>query len=410
MSKVWLVATREYMHNLRRGGFLFAAFGVPLLTVVLMVVVFTLTVENETDTTRVGQVGFVDQSGVLAQAVEQPDNFIRYESEEAAEAALTASEVGAFFVLPPEYMNNGRVRLISSSDTPEALNDEIDAFLLANLSGDLDPQIGERIKNPVNSTVRAVDTGRTVDQSAAFGLIFAPLIFVMVFLLATQTTSGYLMSGVVEEKTNRIMEILVTSITPFQLLAGKILGLGALGLTQLVVWLVMGYIGLQLGQNSTILAGVYVPPDMVIIGVVYFLLGYFFLAALMAGIGAVVGSEQESRQYAGLISIVLVVPFFFIVQFFDAPDSAVVTFLSLFPLTSPVAIILRMGFAVVPTWQLVTSVVLLLITTIFVTWASARIFRWALLMYGKRPNLRQTLSAVFRSRGMETTATGERTA
>ena len=413
MNKAFLVARQEYIHNLKRGGFLFAAFGVPLFTIVMMVIVFALTVQNETDSSRVGRVGYVDLSGVLAEAIEQPEDFVRFDTEAAAENALTATDgIGAYFVVETDYMNNGRVRLISNGDTPESLDDDIDVFLLANLSANsgLDPEIAERIKSPVDSSLLTLDNGRVISGDGIVGVILAPLIFVMVFLLATQTTSGYLMSGVVEEKSSRMMEILVTSITPFQLLAGKVVGLGLLGLTQLVIWVVMAFIGLQLGQNVEVLSGISLPPDLLLIGLLYFLLGYFFFASVMGGIGAVLGSEQESRQIASLFTLVLVIPFFLIVQFFESPDSAIVAFLTIFPLTSPVTVILRMGFGVIPTWQLVASIGLLLLTTIFAVWASARVFRWSLLMYGKHPNLRQVLHAIFRSRGMATSATEERAA
>ena len=413
MNKVFLVARQEYVHNLKRGGFLFAAFGIPLFTILMMVVVFALTVNNETDTARVGQIGYVDLSGVLDDAVEQPENFMRFETEAAAEGALTATDgIGAYFVVESDYLNNGRVRLVSNGDTPEVLEDDIDAFLLANLgaSSGLDSEIAARIQDPVDSRLLTLDNGRIISGSGLAGVILAPLIFVMVFLLATQTTSGYLMSGVVEEKSNRIMEILITSITPFQLLAGKIIGLGLLGLTQLVIWVAMALIGLQLGRNVEFLSGVTLPADLLLIGLLYFLLGYFFFASVMGGIGAVLGSEQESRQLASLFTLVLVIPFFLIVQFFEEPDSAVVTFLTLFPLTAPVTVILRMGFGVIPAWQLIASIALLLITTAFAVWASARVFRWSLLMYGKHPSIKQVFGAIFRSRGMATSATEERAA
>ncbi len=329
MNKAFLVARQEYIHNLKRGGFLFAAFGVPLFTIVMMVIVFALTVQNETDSSRVGRVGYVDLSGVLAEAIDQPEDFVRFDTEAAAENALTATDgIGAYFVVETDYMNNGRVRLISNGDTPESLDDDIDVFLLANLSANsgLDPEIAERIKSPVDSSLLTLDNGRVISGDGIVGVILAPLIFVMVFLLATQTTSGYLMSGVVEEKSSRMMEILVTSITPFQLLAGKVVGLGLLGLTQLVIWVVMAFIGLQLGQNVEVLSGISLPPDLLLIGLLYFLLGYFFFASVMGGIGAVLGSEQESRQIASLFTLVLVIPFFLIVQFFESPDSAIVAF------------------------------------------------------------------------------------
>lgn len=410
MAKLWLVAKREYLHNIRRRGFLFAAFGVPLFTIAAMAVVFMLAVENETDASRVGNVGYVDHSGVVAEAINKPETFVVYESEDEARAALDAREIGAYFVIAEDYMQNGLVTLYSASDTPEALTDAIDSFLLANLSTDLDPEIAQRIEAPVDMLVKTLNNGRVISENGTVGLVLAPIIFVMVFMLGTQTTSGYLMSGVVEEKTNRIMEILVTSVTPFQLLFGKILGLGALGLTQLAAWVVIGSLALTFGEGVEVLAGVTIPPDMLVVGLIYFLLGYFMLASLMAGIGAVIGSEQESRQWTGIFSLISVIPFFLITEFFLNPDGFAVVFLTLFPLTSPVAVILRMGFGSVPLWQLVASIALLLVTTLVIVWAAARIFRWSLLMYGKHPTPRQIINAVFRSRGMATTAAGEHTA
>jgi ABC-2 type transport system permease protein len=215
------------------------------------------------------------------------------------------------------------------------------------------------------------------------------------------------MSGVVEEKTSRIMEILVTSVTPFQLLFGKIIGLGLLGLTQLVIWMAAGFVTLALGRNTTFLTGITIPPDLLVVGVVYFLLGYFLLASAMAGIGVVLGSEQESRQYAGIFGLLLAIPFFFITSFFTDPNGGVVTFLTLFPFTSPVSMILRMGFSAVPAWQLIASIVLLLLTALFMAWASARIFRWALLLYGKPPGIRELIRVIRRPPAMATSATGE---
>lgn len=410
MNKLWLVAKREYLHNIRRRGFLFAAFGVPLLTIAAMAIVFMVVVENESDSSRVGNVGYVDYSGVVVEAINKPEAFVLYETEDEARAALDAGELGAYFVIAPDYMQNGLVTLYSATDMPDALNDSIDSFLLSNLSRGVDPEVAERIEAPVDMLVKTLNNGRIISENGAVGLVLAPIIFVMVFMLGSQTTSGYLMSGVVEEKTSRIMEILVTSVTPFQLLFGKILGLGALGLTQLVAWVAIGSLALRLGEGVDFLAGVTIPGDMLLVGLIYFVLGYFMLASLMAGIGAVVGSEQESRQFTGIISLVSVIPFFLITEFFLNPDGFAVVFLTLFPLTSPVAVILRMGFGSVPLWQLGVSIALLLVTTLVIVWGSARIFRWSLLMYGKHPSLRQILNAVFRSRGMATTATGERAA
>lgn len=407
MSKTWLIAKHEYLVNIKRRAFLFGAFGIPIITILLMTVVFGLVFNDQADASRLGTVGYVDQSGVLARKFGQPSNFALYDTEDAARAALDSGAIGAYFVVAADYLKSGTVSVYSNTGIPDALHDSIDSYLRSNLSAGLDPAVAERLKDPVESSIKTLDNGRVIKDNALVGLFLMPIIFVMVFLFASQTTSGYMMSGVVEEKSNRIMEILITSVTPFQLLFGKIIGLGLLGLTQLLIWMVAGYVSLTVAHTADALQGVIIPPDMMAVAIVYFLLGYFLLASAMAGIGVVIGSEQESRQFGVIFTLGLVVPFFLITSFITDPNGTVVTFLTLFPLTSPVSVILRMGFGAIPTWQLLTSVFLLLATALLVAWVSGRIFRWALLLYGKRPSLPELIRVMRRPPAMATTATGD---
>jgi ABC-2 type transport system permease protein len=404
MNKALMIARREFVHNLTRGGFLFAAFGVPLIVVILLFVVFAVISDTQDNTERIGAVGFVDQSGVLMDAVSVPQDFAAYQTVEAARAALDSDAIGAYFVVPADYLEAGEVQIVSDGSVPQALRDQFDAFLIANLGRDLQPAQIDRLIEPINNTILTLDNGRRLESEAVVGLFFAPFIFVFVFLIGSQTTSSYLMSSIVEEKSSRIMEILVTTVTPIQLLFGKILGLGALGLVQLAVWVAGGLIALNLGQGIPALRGVTIPPDLIGVGLVYFMLGYFLLSSIFAGVGAVTNTEQESRQIAGIFSLLFSIPFFFIVQLITDPDGPLMTFLTLFPFTAPITVMMRLGFGSVPTEQLILSIVILLLTTLVVVWASARVFRWALLLYGKRPNLMQILSAIRRAPTMATTA------
>lgn len=395
MNKAMIVARHEFLSNVRRPAYLFASFGVPLLTIGLMILIMAIAFQAETDTSRVGQVGYVDQSGVLADAREKPDNYTAYTDETEAREALDAGEIGAFFVLPPDYLETGDVKLYSLAGLPEATTDEIDRFLVANLGVELnDPELVSRIQEPVNMVLRTLDNGRELREDSIVALILMPFLLVFVLIMASQISSSYLMSGVVEEKTNRVMEMLITSVTPFQLLLGKMLGLGALGLLQVIVWLAMGTVGLMVAQGNSLLEGISLPTDMVILSLIYFILSYMLFAGVMAGIGAVVGSEQESRQIAGFFVFVTMIPIFFIIQFFEDPNGTIPVVLTMIPLTSPVTVLLRLGLGSVPAWQLAVSIALLALTTLFAVWASARVFRWALLMYGKRPGLRDIWRAV----------------
>lgn len=404
MHKMWLVAQHEYLTNLKRRSFLFAAFGLPVFIGVVMIIVFGLVGNSEGTLEDAGQVGYVDEAGVLSAAVDKPATFTRYDDEATARAALDEGSLGAYFVVPSDYLSMGRVRLVNYSTSSEALRDAVENFLRANLAASLDPNIPlERVQDPVNMTVHLLDTGRTLEQEAVIGLFLVPFMFSVIFLMSSQITSGFLMSGVVEEKTNRIMEILITSVTPMQILAGKLLGLGALGLTQLVVWAVVAVVGLNFSEQIPFLQGIVIPPDLIVFGLIYFLLGYFFMASIMAGIGAVVGSEQESRQYAGIISLVLAAPFFAITSFITDPNGTVPVLLTMIPFTAPLSAIMRLSFGTIPPEQLILSIVILLATTIFIVWISARVFRWALLLYGKRVTPRELWRVIRGTSGIATT-------
>jgi ABC-2 type transport system permease protein len=185
------------------------------------------------------------------------------------------------------------------------------------------------------------------------------------------------------------MEILITSVTPMQLLGGKLLGLGALGLVQVGIWAVMAGGGLLLGRNSEILQSVYIPPDLLLLALVYFVVNYFLFSSMFAGIGTVTGTEQEARQWAGLFSFMAAVPMIFLFAFLLDPNGTIPVILSLFPFTSAVSIIIRSVFGTIPPEQLIASLVIMILTAVFITWASAKIFRWSLLLYGKKPSPRE---------------------
>ncbi len=408
MNKMLLVARREYFYNLKRRSFLFAVFGVPIFTFVVWGLVFLVTADSEKKVGAGNEFGYVDQSGILANPVsanDTPEGFVAFADESAARTALNSKAISAYFVLPQNYLKTGDVQSYSYDSISPALKDDFTAFLLANLSRGLQNTLPlERIQEPVTLTIHPLDSGRMLTEANLPALIFIPLIFSFVFLMSSNVTSGFLMGGIVEERANRIMEILITSITPMQMLMGKIIGLGTLGLTQLLIWGAAGAILIGVGQRLPFLNGISFPLDIMAVFVVFFLVSYFLLASLMAGIGAVVGSEQESRQFSSILSLILVIPFFFIATFINDPNSSLALALTFIPFTAPMTILLRMGFGSVPFWQIATSFGILVLTTLFVIWASARVFRWGLLLYGKRIGVREVLRVIWSSPEMGVSA------
>lgn len=403
MNKLWLVTQREYLTNVRKPGFLFAAFGMPVFIVGIMLISAAFAAGGAS-IDDLSSVGVVDLSGVLAPAVpnaEYPELFVPYSDESTARAALDAGTLDAFVLVSDDYAQSGRVQVFSYESVPDDLIGEIGDLLVANLITQVDTDIpAERVVDPLEATLHINSSGRDLTPQSLPAIIFMPFIFVIVFMLAVQLTSGFVMSGLVEEKTNRLIEVLVTSVTPMQLLTGKLIGLGMLGITQISVWLAMGIIALRVGQVLPFLAGVVIPLDLLIFSLIYFVLGFFLISSIMAVIGVIVGSEIESRQYAAVLSIVYIVPLYLSFSFIVDANGTLPVVLSLIPFTAPTAMMMRLGFVSVPAWQVALSVGILLVTTVLFAWASARIFRWALLRYGKKFTLREVI-AVLRGRPVD---------
>ncbi|MEQ8675065.1 MAG: ABC transporter permease [Aggregatilineales bacterium] len=398
MNKVWLVIKREYLYNLRRPAFLFAALGTPIFFIAIFVLSIVITSETQRDVADLTQVGYVDNAGVLNAGMmleDYPDLFSAYPDETAARAALDDGTVDGYAVIAENYMQSGVVNLYSYDGLPENMRSVVDQLITLNLTQGVELGLPQNlVLDSLEMTVQLGEGGRELNDEALIGLIIFPLIFAIVFVMATQFTSGFLMSGLVDERTNRIMEVLVTSVTPGQLLTGKLIGLFLLGLTQLTIWVGAGLAVSLLGRDVEILSGVILTPDMVIFGLIYFVLGYLLVASVMAGIGAIVNSEQESRQMAFFITFPLFVPYFFLVQFLLEPNDTIPVVLSLIPFTAPMSMMMRLGVTTVPAWQIAASIGLLLLTTVVFTWGSIKVFRWGLLLYGKKLRPREILAVL----------------
>ena len=403
MNRVMIVARNEFLSNVRKRSFLWTALGVPLFSVAIMVVVFAITANTAgSGDVPVERLGYVDQAGILGLA--EPDfegtdfenlQLISFEDVDAARAALDAEEINAYAVVPSTYMRTGLVQTYAFGTISRDLTREFDRFISANLAAAADSDASaDLLRQPVIMEVFLENNQRILEEDGFIGLFLAPLIFSIVFLLAIQISGSLLMSGVVEEKTNRIMEVLITSLRPDELLAGKILGLGLLGLLQVGIWLLAGALLLVVGQSNVAIASVSIPPDLIIVALLFFVMAYLLYGSLLAGLGAASDSEEESRQYAGIVSILVVIPVFFIVEFLTNPNGGLAVALSLIPFTAPIAVLLRMSFGVMPFTEVLLSLGLMLVTSIIITWLSARIFRWGMLRTGQRLRVRDLFTAI----------------
>jgi ABC-2 type transport system permease protein len=198
------------------------------------------------------------------------------------------------------------------------------------------------------------------------------------------------MQAVVDEKENRTMEILMTSVSPDQFMAGKIIGDIAIGMTQMIIWGLFVLLGLFIGKNYLEwLQNVRIEWDLVVLMLLLMFPAFVMVSALMAAIGATVTEAREGQQVVGLISLPIWIPYLLIMPIMESPNSPLAVAFSLFPLTAPLTIVLRSGFTIIPTWQIILSLVVLFLSALGALWLAGRAFRLGMLRYGKRLRLKE---------------------
>ena len=272
-------------------------------------------------------------------------------------------------------------------------------LILNTLSKGVEEDVFLRLIDPSN--IREINESLTLtadqqprDEGTAFALVY---VFALILLLSLFTTNGYLLQTVIEERETRLIEILISTVRPTQLLTGKILALGILGLLQIIVWIGGVYLiaqiaaGGQLGQTVGILAtlaNIRLPLNTLPILLVYFVLAYLMFAGLYGILGALSNSMREGPQYAAVFTLPAVIPLYFTAVFASQPDGSLPTILSLIPITAPVAMSMRLAISTVPAWQIIVSLALLAVTVFVVMWAAGRIFRVQILLAGQMPKLK----------------------
>lgn len=387
MTKLVRVARREFLYNLRRRAFLLLTIGLPLIILAGQIFLVRVVASREEGEGDRPNIGYIDEWGLVAPD-EAPWGLVAYPDETAARADLLEKRLAAYFLIPADYLETGKVIGYAEGDISEWMEEEVRTLLIASLLTGQPGDVLARVDEPMDLTFSTLDGSRTFSRSSSLGFLF-PLFFTILFMVSIFVSSGYLLQGLGEEKENRVMEILVSSVSSLQLMAGKIIGLGALGLFQLLVWFAFAAAIIQLGAGYELFRGVNLPLPFVAAAVVYFLLGYLIYAAVMAGVGAVTTTLREGQQLSSLFSLAAALPFLVVHLFLSDANGSVPVILSLFPFSAPIAMMLRLAFAQVPAWHIGLSLLILAATLSAAIWAAARIFRMGLLFRGKRPSLAQ---------------------
>lgn len=421
-QKIWLVIRREYLVNFKRPSFLFTAFGVPAFSLIAMFLIIQLTTSRETSLDKFQNVGYIDSQGIIDASVETEEEFqpITAPGAEAGDIAaqqayandlLNSGDLDAYFVITETYVLTGQIELYSTRNIPYALHENVESFMRTQIAArapDSLPVTTDRLAAPAEMVIRDLDSDEELTEAQLIGRLMLPFIFVFIYFMATSTTAQFLMSGVVEEKENRLMEILATSLRPIELLWGKMLGLGALSLTQIVLWAAAGIALASFNDSAKdfIAGATFATGDLLLIGVL-FIANFLLFAAIMMAIGAAVTAEAESRQFAGIVTFITVIPMALLVTFMTNPNGPLPLFFTFFPLTAAVGLILRLGLTDLPTWQILLSLAIQLVSTVAMMWLAAKVFRLGMLMYGKPLTPREFWRALREGRVTMTTAQTE---
>ena len=412
MSEVWIILKREFMERVKTKSFLLATFLFPLFIVGLYTLPFLIGGEKTVrrlvvvDEAPAGVAQMVAASlstdtperegrGYKVEVVRQPLAGLQTQLRER----INAKEIDGYLHLPADVVATSQVayraRNVSNlnlvSDVRRATSQAVQVARLRTAglqAGDVQAML-----RPVEvSTARVTATGE--DGGSAIATFFAAygaamLMYMMVFLYGVNV-----MRSVLEEKTNRIVEVLVSSMKAGHLMMGKILGVGSVALLQVAIWAALIAGGMKIAGAafsspgaSNIMASLKLNPTAGFLLLAYFILGFFLYAAVFAAIGAAVTTEQEGQQFQTFAMIPLIVPVLFLTKVTGDPMGTTATVLGMIPFTAPVANAMRLGSAEIPAVQAAASLALLLLTTLAVGWLAGKIYRFGILSTGKKASL-----------------------
>jgi ABC-2 type transport system permease protein len=403
MTRVGLIVRREYVDRVRSKAFLIGTILGPVVMTALMVVPILMTGRAAKAT----RLAILDESGTLAGPVEgalarhkldgQPRFVIEHSSkaslverERELKSEVLAGRLDGYLHIPTNALKAGSAsyygRSVSNMIDLGMIDDALDEAVVGQrLSATgVDPsRVKELTKGMEMKRVRLSATGEREDRGAA---MFLALILMMILYMSVLMWGQQVLTSTIEEKSNRVMEVIVSSVPSMSLMAGKLLGVGAAGLTQLGVWTLCLVGASLMGIGAS--GGLHMPeitPLMLGSFVLFYVLGYLLYSSLFAAVGASVNTSQEAQSLAFPVMMPLILGVMLFMPVLQSPDSRLAVVTSLIPFLSPILMFLRIMVLTPPAWQIALSVLLTALTIAAVLWVAGRIYRVGILMYGKRP-------------------------
>ena len=430
MKKIGIVTKREYLRRVNKKSFIFLTLFTPLIFTALIFVPLWLSTIKSDD---VRDIAVIDHTGKYAPLFKDTDRFrfVRFNSSAESAEKTKESNAGmyAFLEISDDLLKSpDAVALYSDKQIPSDLKRDVNNTLSRYLEEEKRasfniPNLDEIIKNSrVNVDVQTIKWGKdgTANKSSSELTSVIGFIFTFIIYMFLMMYGAMVMQGVMEEKTNRIVEIMVSSVRPFDMMMGKIIGIGLVGLTQVFIWCVLTvalvsaaglFLGVSAGAGdiAAMQAGLNQPDvaamqsaagnifsilgsfnfiEIITYFVLFFIGGYISYASLYAAIGSAVDNPEDAQQFMTPMMIVLIFAIYAGIYSVQNPDGPMAFWCSLIPFTSPIVMMVRIPYEI-PFWQILVSLVLLYSSAVFSVWVSSRIYRIGILMYGKKPSFKE---------------------
>lgn len=439
MNKTILILTQEYLKRVKKKSFIILTLLVPLLFVGMFALIIFLSVKSDQQERTIA---VYDESGLFLGELSQEGytkfHFIPEEKYQELKTNLKESDFYALLYIPGNIYSTHTSRLISEKQVPVDLVETIERKLSRHIEQDKRQKVIEETGVPdledrlaatrtsvEVSTLKITETGEARESSSEIAFIASYamgfIIYFFVFMYGAMV-----MRSIIEEKKNRVVEVIISSVKPFQLMAGKIIGTALVGLTQVAIWVIVGMIALtllplfimpestqEIGQ-SLLESRQQIDPRMAgemgqnqineVLGMIgnlnlglilftfifYFLAGYLMYSSLLGAVGAAIDNEEDSQQLVFPITFPLILSIMLLFPIARNPEGPVAFWGSVIPFTSPVAMLARIPYGI-PIWELMLSMFLLILATIGAIWAAAKIYKTGLLMYGKKVTLKELI-------------------
>ena len=396
MNKTFLIYKHEFRLAIKRAAYLILTLAVPVLSLLAIGIIQLVSSLSKEPENQLVHIGYVDEPGLMGKIVDEGyAKFIPYNAKEDANQALGSYQISTYFIIPDDYLSTAtlqRFTLENENATSPAMASMIKRFLSVNLLSDkLSPEVLNIVVSPLNVQVtRVTAQGEETQEQMSFANVLIPGIFSLLLSLSLMFGVIALVNSLGEEKESRLIEVLFSSVSVRQLLIGKLLALGLAGLIQVLFWLISAPLLLHLASSlfGGFLTSIEIPGSFILLGTLYFILGYLLFAVLSIGVGAITPTAREGGQLSMIYVMISFVPLWFATLLFMFPNGVFSVILTLFPITAPIQNMLRLGVTEIPLWQILLSIGLLILSIALGLYFSIKIFRIYMLMHGKRPGLK----------------------